>query len=264
MAAAQRREESDIARHLRRYWDANPSPVRVDGLEIGSPDYFETICRHHEASFERGNALIGFENLRGLRVVDIYCGIGIDAIATARAGAQVVSVATTLRHAELTRHFARQQGVRLDVVVADPDHLPFADDRFDLVLARGVLMFAPQVGTAVRELVRVQKPKGRLVALVLNRWSWYPLLAKLSGKPLIQEPQDPPYLRLDTARRARRMFAGLGDLKLVYDRFPRRSSERSGISALLFNRGVVPLFEIMPRWLVRRLGFYLIISGRKT
>jgi SAM-dependent methyltransferase len=221
------------------------------------------IERHHDASFASCDALIDFESLRDLTVVDIYCGVGIDAIAAARQGARAISVATARQHAQLTQRFARQQDIRLDVVVADPDRLPFIDGAFDLVLARGVLMFTPEVERAIEELYRVAKPGGRLAALMLNRWSWYPLLARLSGKQLIQEPEDPPYLRLDSAARARKLFTGLRELQLVIDRFPRRTAERGGISTLLFNLGVVPLFKLLPDWLVRPFGFYLIISGRK-
>ncbi len=70
-------------------------------------------------------------------------------------------------------------------------------------------------------------------------------------------------MRLDSAGRARRLFAGCRDLQLVHARFPRRTDQRGGFSVLLFNRVVAPLFDVLPRRLVRPLGYYLIVLGRK-
>ncbi len=248
---------------MRTYWNKYPEKIRVDGLEVGSPKYFEKVRLHHDASFAKGNELAGINSLGGMRVVDIYNGIGFDAVAAASSGADLVFVGAAIRHAEMTRRYADQQGVGLQVVVADPDRLPFRDESVDRVLLRGVLMFTSQTEQVVAEVYRILSPAGRFSALMLNRWSWYPLLAKLSGKPLVQSPEDPPYLRLDSIARARKLFRHAHDLELFYDRFPRYTEERSGFGTVLFNRVIVPLFNFLPRWLVRPLGFYLIINGMK-
>ena len=230
---------------------------------MASPEYFFKIRRHHDASFARRDYLVAEKNLKGLRVIDIYCGIGFDAVSAARAGSYAVFAASATSHAELTLLYAKQNGIRISVVVVDPERLPFKNSCFDLVLARGVLMYSPRPGTVVSEIYRVLSQKGQFCALRLNRWSWYPLLAKVSGTPLIQEPVDPPYVRLDTTVNVKNLFRNARDFRIIHDRFPRRTSERSGFTAFLFNSVFLPLFNLLPKSLADHLAYYLIVIGRK-
>jgi ubiquinone/menaquinone biosynthesis C-methylase UbiE len=54
---------------------------------------------------------------------------------------------------------------------------PFPDDRFDIVFAHGVLHHIPDVLTAQKEIARVLKPGGRLIAMLYARRSLNYLLA---------------------------------------------------------------------------------------
>ncbi|MFD9892282.1 class I SAM-dependent methyltransferase [Amycolatopsis sp. NPDC059027] len=63
-------------------------------------------------------------------------------------------------------------GVRLSV--ADIEDMPFGDDSFDVVLAMGVLEYV-DAGNALREVARVLRPGGLLVATMLNPLSPYRL-----------------------------------------------------------------------------------------
>jgi len=55
--------------------------------------------------------------------------------------------------------------------------LPFPDDRFDIVFAHGVLHHIPDVLTAQKEIARVLKPGGQLIAMLYARRSLNYLLA---------------------------------------------------------------------------------------
>ena len=81
------------------------------------------------------------EPLRGLRVVELGCGLGAPSIAAARAGASVLATDASPEALELVAQSARANGVSLDTAVADwaapeglLEHAPF-----DLVLAADVL-----------------------------------------------------------------------------------------------------------------------------
>jgi predicted nicotinamide N-methyase len=79
--------------------------------------------------------------LRGLRVVELGCGLALPSLAAARAGALVLATDSCPEALELVAHNARANGVRLETAVVDwaePEEL-VSRGPFDLVLAADVL-----------------------------------------------------------------------------------------------------------------------------
>jgi SAM-dependent methyltransferase len=102
---------------------------------------------------------------RAEEVLEVGCGIGVGTAALARHyRCRVVGVDRSPRMVEWARRRARERGVadRVELVVADATALPFEDGRFDVVIAESVLAFVADRATAVREMVRVTKPGGRI------------------------------------------------------------------------------------------------------
>lgn len=61
------------------------------------------------------------------------------------------------------RRTLRSVADRVDLAQADAAHLPFPDNRFDLVLAAAMLHHVPAWQDAVAQAVRVLRPGGRLI-----------------------------------------------------------------------------------------------------
>jgi SAM-dependent methyltransferase len=102
----------------------------------------------------------------GQEVLDIGCGVGTTAVAIARRfGCRVVAADISVDMRE--RAAARVRAERVDGLVsvesADICSLPFADGRFDRVVAEAVTMFVDR-DQAIRELVRVCRPGGLVLA----------------------------------------------------------------------------------------------------
>jgi len=79
--------------------------------------------------------------LRGLRVVELGCGLGVPSIAAARAGATVLATDADADALELVSRNARANGVRVETALVDwasPDELVNRGP-FDLALAADVL-----------------------------------------------------------------------------------------------------------------------------
>jgi SAM-dependent methyltransferase len=105
----------------------------------------------------------------GMRVLDVAAGTGNASIPAAKRGASVTASDLTPELFEAGRRRADAEGVELDWVEADAEHLPFEDASFDLVMSSIGAMFAPRHGDVADELVRVCRPGGAIGLL-----SWTP------------------------------------------------------------------------------------------
>jgi demethylmenaquinone methyltransferase / 2-methoxy-6-polyprenyl-1,4-benzoquinol methylase len=104
-------------------------------------------------------------------VLDLACGTG-DIALLAAAGADI-----TPRMIALARVKANARGARARFLVGDMTALPLPDACVDLVTTGYGLRNVIDLDAALREIHRVLKPGGRVLALDCNRPSWPPLRA---------------------------------------------------------------------------------------
>jgi SAM-dependent methyltransferase len=100
------------------------------------------------------------------QVLDVGCGVGTSAIAIARRfGAKVTAVDISPIMLTRARSHVRRTGLTglVTVTYGDILALDFPDNTFDRVVAEAVTMFVDRP-RAVRELLRVCKPGGRVLA----------------------------------------------------------------------------------------------------
>jgi SAM-dependent methyltransferase len=104
----------------------------------------------------------------GMRVLDVAAGTGNASIPAAQAGADVTASDLTPELLEAGRRRVAD-GLALEWVEADAEHLPFEDGSFDVVISSIGAMFAPHHQDVADELVRVCRPGGTVGLL-----SWTP------------------------------------------------------------------------------------------
>jgi SAM-dependent methyltransferase len=100
----------------------------------------------------------------GRRTLEIGCGEGRVARDLIDRGHRVTAVDPSI---SLVRA-ALDLDQRGSFLVADGAQLPFAGQRFDLVIAYNVLQVVAELAGTVREVARVLKPGGRLCACVVH------------------------------------------------------------------------------------------------
>lgn len=105
-----------------------------------------------------------------MRILDVGTGPGFFAINLALAGHQVSAVDVTEEMLAHARENAGAYGAEADFVLYDGEHLPFANESFDLVISRNVLWNLEKPEAALREWKRVLSPEGRIVYFDAN---WY-------------------------------------------------------------------------------------------
>jgi len=164
----------------------------------------ESAYLDHETWIRPALARLG--EVRGLRVLDYGCGHGMAAVVLARRGARVTAFDLSAGYLSEAGRRAAVNGVRLDLVQADGQRLPFADAVFDRVWGNAVLHHL-DINLAGRELFRVLRPGG--VAVFCEPWGLNPLLSwarrrlPYRGK---QRTRDEEPLRLRKVRTLEHIF----------------------------------------------------------
>jgi SAM-dependent methyltransferase len=102
---------------------------------------------------------------QGQRVLDVACGTGVLACAAFdRAGAS--GEVAGLDPNEDMLAVARRKNARIEWRDGRAESLPFPDESFDAVVSQFGLMFFDDQRTALREMMRVLKPGGRMAVAV--------------------------------------------------------------------------------------------------
>ena len=107
----------------------------------------------------------------GERVLDLAAGTATSSAALARSGADVVACDFSLGMLRVARSHAYE---RVALVAGDALRLPFADASFDAVTISFGLRNTADPDLALRELLRVTRPGGRLVVCEFSHPVWRP------------------------------------------------------------------------------------------
>src|SRR5215469_2570242 len=145
---------------------------------------------------------------RGQAVLDIATGPGEPALTIASLvgpEGKVFGIDPVVEMVEAARREADRLGFRnVQFDVASPDHLPFPADTFDGVVSRFGVMFFPSPVDAIREMLRVLKPRRKMTLAVWHLAERNPLFCSLSRviERYVDSPPPTPDA-LDTFRFAR-------------------------------------------------------------
>jgi ubiquinone/menaquinone biosynthesis C-methylase UbiE len=163
---------SGLKERVRAFWQAHPCGTKFSDAEVGSRRFYEAVEEHRYRTEWHIPEAAGFDDARGLRVLEIGCGLGTDGARFARAGAVYTGVDLTEAAVSLARRRFELESLPGEFRVADAEALEFGDDSFDIVYSHGVLHHTPDARAAVREVRRVLAPKGRAVVMLYHRDSY--------------------------------------------------------------------------------------------
>ncbi len=150
----------------------------VVSLLMLSRDDVQKFVKFYES--ELGKKILGAEveylrrELWGRRrVLDVGCGVGV--FEEMLTEFEIVGVDKSEWAIEEARRRCDKE-----FVVGEAEHLPFPSATFDAAFAVTVLEFLDDSQTAIREVARVLKPRGKFIAMMLNPRSEY---FKLHSRP---------------------------------------------------------------------------------
>ena len=296
-----RNAESQLKERVRAFWQAHPCGVKFSDAEMGTREFFERVEAHRYSKEWHIPGAANFSSAKGLRVLEIGCGMGTDGAQFAKAGADYTGVDLTEAAIELSRKRFELFGLRGAFRVADAENLDFTDESFDLVYSHGVLHHTPDTARAVREIHRVLKPGGRAIVMLYHRGSYNyrigirvlrragaRLLKSESGLRIVHRLTAEP---IDSLREHARLVKGNTNGYLASDEFLSQSTDGAGnplarvysrretrelfrdfrevdLRAYFLNKRFIPLIgSMLPRSvesaLASRWGWHLWIYAKK-
>ena len=161
----------------------------------------------------------------GQRLLDVAAGTGGLSLPAARLGAHVLATDWSPAMIERFQARARAEGLRdAEGRVMDCHALDIPDDSFDVTASQFGVMLVPDQPRAVREMVRVTKPDGRVILIAyshpaeLEFLQFFVAAMKTVAPEFPGLPDDPPPLEFQVADpevlRARLTDAGLRDVRV--------------------------------------------------
>jgi ubiquinone/menaquinone biosynthesis C-methylase UbiE len=115
---------------------------------------------------------IAFAAYTGKRVLEVGCGIGVDALEWRRAGNRVVAIDLNFPSCQLTKgRFLDAGCVDGRFLNGDAENLPFPDGTFDVIYSFGVLHHSPNTERAIEELHRCLRAGGLAIVMLYHKWS---------------------------------------------------------------------------------------------
>ncbi|MDX6405898.1 MAG: hypothetical protein QOH70_3353 [Blastocatellia bacterium] len=266
---------ADEKQRAREQWGEDPcGAVYGRGHEFGTREFFDAVERHRYTDYAPWMPeVMGFKDFAGARLLEVGCGMGTDLLQFARAGASVTGVDLTPRSIQISRQHFAVYGARGEFAISDGEHLPFADESFDVVYSNGVLHHTPDTAGAVREVHRVLRPGGEARVMLYHRGSlgyWGQVIVRhgIFGGELLRgnSPADimskyvefnegggNPLVKVYSRREARDLFSMFSEVKTQVEQLTR--------SEFYFLGRIIP--DGVFRRLQKNIGWNVIVSAWK-
>jgi len=243
------------------YWNDHIHDLEIATHPVGSAGFFQELDAYRFDKLRYLPKVVDFPSYKGKTFLEVGCGAGIDLVRFAREGAIVTGVDLAQVSIDLAKQNFEQNGLEADLRVMNGEALQFPDNSFDVVYAHGVLQYTADPYQMARELHRVLRPGGEAIVMVYNKFSWLNAMSLMMKVGL--EHEDAPVLVKYSIKDLKQMLAPFSELKIVPERFPVESKLHHGWKGVLFNKIFVKVFNLVPRVLVRPLGWHIMGFAKK-
>lgn len=133
------------------------------GYDLAAPDYDKK--EKYLDSFEKGQILPLFGDVKNKKILDVGAGTGRLAVALARIGAEVTALDVSGRMLEQIKNKSKN----IKTVAGDAETLPFNDNTFDFVVAAFLIVHLKDPSRFFDEAYRVLKDNGLLIVTNINQ-----------------------------------------------------------------------------------------------
>jgi glycosyltransferase involved in cell wall biosynthesis/ubiquinone/menaquinone biosynthesis C-methylase UbiE len=257
---------------VQRQWDHDPAGSHyVTFAASHTKEWFLEAERYRYETYAPWmRQTMEFDRHKGAKLLEIGGGMGTDLAQFAAHGAHVTDADLSAGHLRLARENFMVRGLSGEFLQQDAESLMFEANLFDVVYSNGVLHHTPNTRLVVREIFRVLKPGGRVIAMVYAEDSlqyWRNLMWNIG----LREGQLRKYSMAEIMSRAveRSDNAAAHPLVKTYTRAGLRQLFEGFVDVEILQRqleaAAVPrvLARVPRRYLERIMGWNLVIKARK-
>jgi SAM-dependent methyltransferase len=252
---------SDLVDEIRNYWNERIHDLEIARHPEGSKEFFEELAAYRYEKLDYLPKVVDFVGYRDKKLLEVGYGVGLDLARFALGGSGVTGVDLAEVSIDLAKKNFGFQGVPGKLRVINGQRLQFANGSFDVVYAHGVLQYTANIRTMIDEIRRILKSGGEAILMVYNRYSWLNFMAKLFGVKL--EHEDAPVRNTFSIPQFREMLSGFSHVEIIPERFPVPTRLHHGIKAAVYNSVFVTAFNILPKPIIRPLGWHLMAKAIK-
>ena len=259
--AVLKEKELSLIEQIRAYWNDRIHDLEMTSHPVGSREFFRDLDEYRFDKLRYLPNVVDFNGYSGKRLLEIGCGIGIDLVRFAKGGALTTGIDLSGTAINLAKEYFEFENLPYDLLEMDGESMTFPDETFDVVYVHGVIQYTADARKMIDEAYRVLKPGGILIGMVYNKKGWLKSMSKRFKVNL--EHEDAPVLRLFTIHEFRHLLSNFSRIKIIPERFPVKSRLHGGAKGYLYNTFFVGGFNLIPRFLVRRVGWHLMAFATK-
>jgi len=142
--------------------------------------------------------------------------------------------------------------------------LPFEDNTFDAVWAKGVLHATGDTARAVQETRRVLRPGGRaIISHFYRKPSWMYFLHRWGRENIEHKEEDPPVNEFLTEEEILAMFEGFEILEAVQEHYRALPVRRSGLKASMYTYAFKPMYNLIPEPIAKHFAYKYSVTAVK-
>ena len=258
--------KSDI-QTVQSYWNGRPCNIRHSTQPIGTREYFDEVEKRKYFVEPHIPDFAQFDRWKGLKVLEVGCGIGTDTINFARAGALVTAVELSDESLKIAKQRVKVFGLeeRVSFFQANAEELSQSVpiEPFDLVYSFGVIHHTPNPGNAVAQIKQYMSKASELRLMLYAKNSWKNMMIDASfDQPEAQS--GCPVAFTYSAEEVRALLAGLSVLEIKQDHIFPYVIEKY----VKYEYEKVPWFSAMPKEmfavLEKNFGWHMLITACLT
>ena len=250
---------------VKEYWNKQPCNINHSKQLLFSEEYFNEVERKKYLVEKHIPAFADFNKYKGLKVLEIGCGIGTDAINFARAGAFYYGVDLTEKSIEITKQRFNLFSLSYQSLkVSNGENIDelYPNIKFDLIYSFGVIHHTPNPQAIIDNAYKLLVQGGEFKFMVYNKLSWKYEMIKHCGVQFEAQPNCPIANTYDE-REIYNMLKQYKDISIKIDHlFPYKIEPYKNN---IFEKE--EYFELMPPeifdFIESKFGFHLLVSCTK-
>ncbi len=165
---------------VQEYWDRQPCNLKHSRAVVGSREYFEEVEKRRYFVEPHIHSFAEFEKWKDKEVLEIGCGIGIDSMNFAKAGAKLTVIDLSEKSLEIAKKGFQVFNLKAEFIQGNAEELSkyIKGKKFDLIYSLGVIHHSPNPYLIIKEIEKLIKPNGELRIMLYAKYSIKNLMIK--------------------------------------------------------------------------------------